>query len=230
MAGFLPSGRQSAKHVPSLPVVWRPGEHVAIIGDTGTGKTFLMSKLVQMRQYVVFLRTKPDDNEFPGFEKFRKADGMDQWDANRVLLEPRLTYQAREIWLAINNVWKHGGWTLAVDEMWYIERRLGLREPIENLLTQGRSKKITVMVGMQRPAWVSRFGIAEATHVFSFRTEGRDTKALAESTTPKIAPVLENLQGHDFAYFNRAKRLIATGNALDLSPIFRNVPKSLAMT
>jgi hypothetical protein len=223
LAESLPlATRSQGRHVPTLPVRWQPGEHVAIIGDTGTGKTFLMSKLVQMRKYVVFLRTKPDDNQFPNFEKFRKAEGMDQWDANRILLEPHLSYQAKEIWLAINKVWKHGSWTLVVDEMWYAERRLGLREPIENLLTQGRSKKITVMVGMQRPAWVSRFGIAEATHVFAFRTEGRDTKALADSTTPKIAAALESLEGHDFVYFNRAKRLISTGNALDISGIFNN--------
>lgn len=223
MAEFLPSAEPtSARHTPSLPIVWRPGEHVAIIGDTGTGKTFLMSKLVQLRKYVVFLRTKPDDNLFPTFQSIKRAEGMDQWDAERLLLEPRLHLQAREVWQALKNVWEHGGWTLAVDELWYIEKRLGLREPLENLLTQGRSKKITVMVGMQRPAWVTRFGIAEATHVFSFRTEGRDTKVLAESTTPRIAPALESLQGHDFVYFNRAKRLIASGNALRLGEIFKN--------
>lgn len=226
MAEFPPlAERTSHKHVPTLPVVWRPGEHVAIVGDTGTGKTFLMSKLVQLRKYVVFLRTKPDDNNFPGFERIRVAQGMDHWDAERLLLEPKLSQQAKEVWQALKNVWVHGGWTLAVDELWYIEKRLGLREPVENLLTQGRSKKITVMVGMQRPAWVSRFGIAEATHVFSFRTEGRDTKTLAESTTPKIALALESLQGHDFVYFNRAKRLIATGNALRLEEIFQDRSK-----
>ena len=207
---------------PALPVLWRPGEHVCVIGDTGTGKTYLMAKLVAMRRYVIMLRTKPDDIKFPGFETVKTADAMERWNADRILLAPPLKHQPRQVWQALKQVWEHGGWTVVVDEMWYAERRLGLREHIENLLTQGRSKKITVMVGMQRPAWVSRFGIAEATHVFAFRTDGKDTKSVAESTTVDIKPLLNNLPEFDFVYFNRSKRLLATGNANNLGAIFQN--------
>ena len=205
-----------------LPILWKPGEHVAIVGDTGTGKTYLVQKLSELRKYVVMLRTKPDDIEFPGFEKTRHAELMNQWNGERILLAPKLSQQPQEIWLALKLAWEHGGWTVIVDEFWYAERRLGLREHIENLLTQGRSKKITMVVGMQRPAWVSRFGIAEATHIFVFRTEGKDTKSIMESTTPRMKEALESLDGHDFAYYNRAKRIIQVGNANNLAAIFRN--------
>jgi hypothetical protein len=182
-----------------------------------------MAKLVAMRKYVVMLRTKPDDIIFPGFERAETADAMERWNADRILLQPKLARQPRQVWLALKQVWEHGGWTVVVDEMWYAEHRLGLREHMENLLTQGRSKKITVMVGMQRPAQVSRFAIAETTHLFVFRTEGRDTKTIGEASSPRIIPVINELEGHDFAYYNRSKRLVARGNANNLGAIFKNM-------
>ncbi len=201
------------------PLLWRPGEHVAVVGDTGTGKTFLISQLVKLRRYVVVLRTKPDGIRFPGFEHSKRADAMQRLYADRIMLDPPYERHAREAWLMLAQVWKHGSWTAVVDELWYAEHKLGLKDDIEKLLTQGRSKQITMIVGMQRPAQVSRFAISQCTHFFSFRTEGRDTKTIAEATTPRMIVEIGNLEGHDFAYYNRARRLVTTGNARQLARI-----------
>jgi hypothetical protein len=106
--------------------------------------------------------------------------------------------------------------------------RLGLRDPIERLLTQGRSKSITTIVGMQRPAWTTRFAISQSTHLFTFRLEGRDIKTVADATSPRIVDVIVNLKGYDFAYFNRRDRIVTVGNARRLGAIFENpTPKPL---
>src|ERR1035437_998741 len=52
---------------------WKQGEHVIVIGDTGTGKTYLESKILPIRQHVILLRTKPDDIIFDGFRKIKTA-------------------------------------------------------------------------------------------------------------------------------------------------------------
>jgi ABC-type dipeptide/oligopeptide/nickel transport system ATPase component len=212
-------GRQRS---PDLPVAWQPGEHVAVVGDTGSGKTYLIAKLAMMRRYVAMLRTKPDDIEFPGFEQSQTSKAMAYWDASRVLIAPKLSLQAKEVWHALRQTWEDGGWTTIVDELWYAEHRLGLRNDIENLLTQGRSKDITMVVGMQRPSQVSRFAIAECTHLFCFRLDGRDAKTVAEASKPQMRFAVEQLTGHDFAYFHRGKRIIQIGNANDLGAIFSN--------
>jgi hypothetical protein len=204
------------------PSKWLPGEHVTIIGDTGTGKSFLMSKLCQFREYVVVYKTKPDpdDNKkWRGFTKVRKAERLNDIRLNRILLMPEYRYQAREGWLALELVWQHGGWTFVIDELLYAER-LGLREPIERLLTQGRSKDISMVVGMQRPAWTTRFAISQSTHVFTFQLEGRDIKTVADATSPRIVEPIENLRDHDFVYYNRRTRAVAVGNARRLQKIF----------
>lgn len=198
---------------PSVPAVWRVGEHIAAVGDTGTGKTFLVSKLVALRNYVIVLRTKPDDIRFPGFKKAKTARAMDDMYDTRILLAPKYEHQIREGYDMLERVWKEGGWTVVIDELWYVEKRLKLGQMVERLLTQGRSKDISVIVGMQRPAQISRFAISQCTHLFSFRVEGRDMMTIKESTTPRIVEPIQNLSGHSFVYYNRKERYVTTGDA-----------------
>ena len=206
----------NANNRAAKPSIWDVGEHVALVGDTGTGKTFLMSMFVALGRYVVILRTKPDDIKFPGFRKVQRAEAMENWHNDRILLEPRYEHQAREGYQMLEKAWLHGNWTIVIDELWYAER-LGLKPYIERLLTQGRSKKITTMVGMQRPAMISRFAIASCTHLFSFRLETRDAKTIRDATTDRLLPVVDGLRGKDFAYYNRRARTVGTGNARRLS-------------
>lgn len=203
----------------ALPARWRIGEHIAVAGDTGSGKTYLIARLVTLRNFVIFLRTKADDIELPGFRKARTTAAMDDLYETRILLEPHHSHQMREGYRMLKNVFEQGGWTVCIDELWYVENKLRLGEQVDMLLTQGRSEKISVIVGMQRPARVSRFAISQATHVFAFALEGRDIQIMKEATTPRIVEPIESLTGHDFVYYNRRTRQIAKGNARKLSRI-----------
>lgn len=202
----------------AAPIRWRIGEHVAAVGDTGTGKTYLVSQLLRARKYVIVFRTKPDDIAFPGFKKIRRAEAMDDLYASRLLLTPSYERQAFEGWHMLERVWKQENWTVVIDELWYAEK-IGLKEHIERLLTQGRSKGISVVIGMQRPAQISRFAISQCTHLFTFRVDGRDADTIKLATTPRIIPAIESLRGHDFAYYHRARRIVTTGNARRLGEL-----------
>lgn len=201
------------------PATWKVGQHIAAVGDTGTGKTYLVSKLVQLRNYVVILRTKPDDIKFEGFRKVRTAKALQDQTHSRLLLQPEYSRQGREAFDMLETVWQQGGWTVVIDELWYLEKMLRLGFMSDKLLTQGRSKDISVIVGMQRPAQISRFAISQCTHMFTFRVEGRDLQILKESSTPRLVPAVEALTGHKFAYYNRATREVALGDAKYLERI-----------
>lgn len=202
-----------------LPHTWKVGEHIAAVGDTGTGKTYLVSKLVELRQYVVVLRTKPDDIRFDGFRKARRASAMDDLYETRILLTPEHSHQMREGYEMLERVWQMGGWTVVIDELWYVEKLLRLSPSVERLLTQGRSKGISVIVGMQRPAQVSRFAISQCTHLFTFRVDGRDLQTIKEATTPRIVPPVSSLRRYQFAYYHRGERTVAIGNAKTLDRV-----------
>jgi len=122
------------------------------------------------------------------------------------MLDPKYEHQFAEFHLALEKVWRQGGWTVALDELLYLDR-LGLRKPIERLLTQGRSKGISVLVGMQRPAQVTRFAISESMHVLSFGLEGRDAKELGLATQRWVGDAVAQLGRYEFAWYRRPDRL-----------------------
>lgn len=203
------------------PSKWKQGEHVIIVGDTGSGKTYLESKLLALRDHTIVVKTKPDDIKFPGYKKVRKyKDLLDLRTTKFVLdsgFDPYL--QHNNISNMINLAWRQEGWTIAVDETYYWTSVLKLERQLNMLLTQGRSKHLTLVVGMQRPAWISRFALSQATHAFIFRCEGRDLTTLAQALSPKVVGPVEGLRGHDFVYFNRATREVVTGNANKLHEV-----------
>jgi hypothetical protein len=132
---------------------------------------------------------------------------MDDTRRDSFTLNPQYEHQRREFLLAYEKAWRQGGWTVYVDELFYQSERLHLAEPIERLLTQGRSKNLSVAVGMQRPARISRFAISESTHVLSFGLEGRDARELSHATTRAMEDAVRGLPEHHFAWFRRPHTL-----------------------
>lgn len=219
------------------PFPWLPGEHMAVIGDTGTGKTYLLAKaILPLRRFVVVFKTKADkddDSKWRGYHRIRKASGIMDERYDRFLLDPPYSRQAVEGYHLLERVYRQGGWTVVIDEGWLTER-LGLQEYIERLLTQGRSQGISVVFGQQRPVTTSRFVISQCTHLFTFRVEGRDAITIGESATPRLLPYISEqyaerhkdtshlLSGHDFAYYHRPTRTVGVGNARSIGALLRS--------
>lgn len=205
-----------------VPVPWRQGEHVAIIGQTGSGKTTLEEKLLLLRDHVIVARTKSDSVKFDGYEKIKRASGMDRLDIRRLVLQPERGHQAVEIWEMIEKAWRQGGWTVAIDELFYVHTKLRLGDDVDMLLTQGRGKKLTTVVGMQRPSRVSRFALSEVTHAFVFTIEGRDAKQIiGQALSPRLSDVALQLRKYEFAYYYRPDRFIVRGYTQTLDNIIR---------
>ncbi len=200
------------------PVPWEPGQHVAVIGHTGTGKTTLMSNLVRMREFVIFYRTKSDDVKMPDLRKVRDTKRMDDLMSHRLLFDPLYEQQASQGGRMIEKAWRQGGWTIFLDELFYIHR-IGLQKHVEMLLTQGRSKRITVVAGMQRPVHVTRFALSEVTHIFSFALEPRDAKMIAEITNDEYAEVVRRLPKYRFAHFHVPTRSVMVGEASQIRKV-----------
>lgn len=224
---------------PKPPVYWRVGEHAAVVGTTGTGKTYLVSKLVDYRTNVVVLRTKPDDIEFTykdtkqdgsvveiPYPVFRTSKAMDDWRNNRILIRPKYEEQPRECYDVLEKVWKMGRWTIVVDEFFYVQR-LGLMRPLERLLTQGRSKRISLVLGMQRPVQVTRFALSEITHLFAFRIEGRDLRTLKDSTHPDIFEPTKSLEKYQFMHYHVPTKSTRIGTAQTLKQVLKPLRETL---
>lgn len=207
------------------PVPWNPGEHVAVIGTTGTGKSYLMSRIVKMRKFVAIFRTKPDDIKFPGFKTIKDHKALARIkvtdESARFLVTPEYRKSAIVGANLFESVWQDGGWTMVIDELFYVHAKLRLGAYVDMLATQGRSKRISLVTGMQRPVHVTRFALTEMTHIFAFRLEGRDQKTIAEIAGDDFADVTGRVPKYHFAHYHVPTRSVAVGTADHLGRVLQ---------
>lgn len=147
----------------------------------------------------------------------RKASGINDIRYDRFLLDPIYESQGHEFASVFEEVWASGGWTVYLDELYYLTQ-IGLTPHINRLLTQGRSMGITMVTGMQRPTGITRFALSQSSHVLVFAQEGRDAKTIGEATSPRMVEAVEELREHEFAWYHRNSRQIWKGKLQDLLP------------
>jgi energy-coupling factor transporter ATP-binding protein EcfA2 len=186
------------------------GDHVAIIGPTGTGKTHLAFEIAELRSYVMVVACKPKDPliseaQAKGYYLIPSnklevpyADGRPIHP--RVIYWPRLSereaktaseqssfmtrekaHQKPRVRHAIGYVRLNGSWALLLDEGTWVCRDLGLQRDVDSALFQFRTLDASVIILGQRPSWMGRYVLAMPTHLFIFQTSDlADSKSLGE--------------------------------------------------
>jgi energy-coupling factor transporter ATP-binding protein EcfA2 len=162
-------------------LVWRQGEHMALIGPTGQGKTNQLTQLLPLHPFVVVFATKPKDESmvrlinYGGYYPIRRWQSLDPHKFPRRVLWPdamSLDSEAkqREVFRdAFNRIYREGGWTIAIDELWYVINILGLGREVKTYLLQARALGISLLMATQRPAWVPLEVYDQSTHLFFWR-------------------------------------------------------------
>jgi hypothetical protein len=159
---------------------WIPGNHIALIGPTGEGKTTFAAGILRLRKWVLALDPKGEDDtlsaagftrikEIPPPEKIRNevAEGKparlvvgggarnEREDAALERLMRKAVQFARHT----------GGWTLYVDEYQILadQRMMRLGTDVERMLIAARRDKTSVVTSFQAPAWVPKAATRQAT-------------------------------------------------------------------
>lgn len=197
---------------------FRQGEHITIVGTTGSGKTLLARELLNFRSYVAVLGTKNRDPELYGpFEKrgydiVEDFDPTPDEDESKIIFRPRLTTpdkkgrdrQADAFRAMLFEVFDVGRWTLYADEIWYLTHQLGLASIFETFWTQGRTERISVVASTQLPVDIPLLAFDQATHLFLFRNTDRyRIRRMAEfagSDFELARYVIPRLPSHEFLY------------------------------
>jgi energy-coupling factor transporter ATP-binding protein EcfA2 len=216
---------------------WNQGEHVVILGPTGTGKTHFAQPIVDIREYVCVLALKPRDETLErfrdghkyGYERYKiiKKFPPDYGD-NRVIYweKPeglhKLKEQSRRVHTALNTMYREGGWTIFIDEAGYLAGTLGLGQAVGVLLNQGRSSRISVVLCVTRPtsviARVPKEAFSQPRHKLIFKYENADEMKAAAQVADMSQRELQNLQDQlethypkgytDFIYIGKGKTYI----------------------
>jgi hypothetical protein len=162
-------------------------QHLLELGRTGSGKTVaglwhLSQRSFDTKPWVIF-DTKGDEN----IEKIGRIDGVkhirlsDNLSKNGLhIVRPRPNQQ-EEIDAFLWRVHQRNNVGLYFDEGYMV----GKSDALDALLTQGRSKRIPIIILSQRPAWLSRFCFSEASFYQVFQLIDRRDRVTVQQFIPK---------------------------------------------
>lgn len=205
---------------------FKQGDHVAILGPTGTGKSHIAFDVAELRSYVIVVACKPADPLID--DAMARGYWLNQTDKleipyvdgrplhPRVVYWPRLSERARRklpdeqvlaaekrhqkprVGAAMGYVRNEGHWCLMLDEGTWVCRDLNLQRDVDSALFQFRSLNSSVIILGQRPSWMGRYVLSSPTHLFLFNTnDGDDRKSLGDVSGVDSKLVAELVQRLD---------------------------------
>lgn len=209
---------------------WQQGEHVALVGPTGAGKTTAALSLVELRRerggFVGFLSTKPHDSTL-GQLKRNGWRTVTDWPPaaglSAVIVHAPLTSLAdgprvgAVIGRALDGMYRAGHWCVVMDDLQVLNDTCGLHRMTRMLLLNARSSKVSIVASTQRPRWVPREVWTQSTHLLIWRcVDADDLRALAglgNADTDRVRATVRALDfdRHECLYVNtRSGRLART--------------------
>lgn len=193
---------------------WFQGEHITIIGPTGTGKTTLALSLIHKRSAVVAFASKAKDDTMDRLAQsgYRLMEGFAPSVFSHIVLQPPVrsardqANQAQVFHDAIYSILRSGGWCTLWDEAAYLADDLGLTAAMRTLWQQGRSLGVSIIACTQRPAFVPVTAYSSATHLFFFRDNDEVNLSriggLGGIAAGPIREQVARLEGHSILYVN----------------------------
>jgi hypothetical protein len=182
LAGKKSHHRVDGRRLP-LPPGWKPGQHAALIGPTGEGKSTHGVGMLGLRKWVVALDPKGEDETLKGarYERVTKMPPPRRQDAaiwKRVQegkpvglvvgFEPRTDEEDHAMHAlmrdCINWTRRARGWTFYIDEFELLssQRMFRLGPDIERMLITARRAGTSMVTSFQSPAWVSKHATRQA--------------------------------------------------------------------
>jgi len=211
----------------------KPGEHVSLVGATGSGKSVCgieLCKLLALRKAkdgrparVTVLADKPRDDTIMRLHKKNGWPIIKRWPPNygqeHVIVWPRggtpseEVKRHRAVFLPLlEAIYQEGGQTVYIDEAAYFEDTapsgLGMRGTMSKFWRAARSNKVSMVAGTQRPTHVSRLMWSEPSWLFIFSVEDdEDLKRVAQLSGRRgdVWRIVPKLGGHEFLCVRRQR-------------------------
>lgn len=193
---------------------WEPGDHVALIGPTKSGKTTTAVQLCNLRPWVLALDVKGGDSSlskshWPRIIKWPPPgtlyDKMEKGEPVRLIVgsvtrgSAAMAQRKALMQQVLEDVWQQGNWTLYVDELQLLadprmSTNLGIR--VEEFLIAARDAGISVVSSYQAPRRTPRAASDQAVWLIVYLTRDVDiVNRLAEMSGRPRAEIRGAVKG-----------------------------------
>lgn len=202
-----------------MRIQWQQGQHIAIMGRTGRGKTTLARDLMALRGWVVVIAIKRADDTLATFPQagYKRIDKWPpRYGDQRVLFWARpknltdISEQRTRIRAVLDDVYENGGWAVLLDDTAGIANALGFKKEIARLLNEARSSHASMVSVMTQPSSVTQAIPSELWrqvryHLVFYYRVGRDLDSIADITGYSRSTVkswMDQLRPFDFLAFD----------------------------
>ena len=195
---------------------WQQGEHVTLIGTTGSGKTTLAAQILGARNYIVIFGVKGRDSsmdKFLGMGFIRIPEWSWNEISNYLVLWPKIrgyghVQKQREVFAdAMDAIYRQGGWCVVFDEVSYLSDTLSMDRQLKFMLQQGRSSGISIVGMTQRPAFIPLAFYDQASHLFIWRDNDRRNRQrigeLAGNASAVVQREVADLRKREVLYLHK---------------------------
>ena len=206
---------------------WRQDQHMGLIGCTDCGKSTALHAMLPLRKYVTFFGTKIHDRTLESFISDGTFTRIKDWPPTKGrILKRAVTPQdmpRRLLWpdvssleavpglapvfnRAVSDIYGQGGWCTVFDEFWLQCEILKMRQTAKVLLQQARSNDISLVMGMQRPAWIPPEVFDQTRHLLIWRDNDelnlKRIGGVGWLASGPIRAFVANLDPFQFLYIN----------------------------
>lgn len=189
-------------------------QRITIVGRTGTGKTVaamwhLSNMPLDSMPFVLF-DFKGDEhlNSIPHLQEIDYTKVPKKKDHGIFILHPLPQEAERprpnepsDVEKYIWRLWERENVGIVCDEGYM----MGNNKAFEAVLTQGRSKRMPMIICAQRPAWLSRFVFSEADFFQVFHLNDERDRKTVQAFVPKIYEGIDTLKEHHSFYYDVGK-------------------------
>lgn len=183
----------------------QPGQHVTIVGQNGTGKSYLAERAFALAWPRGIIIDHKHEETTRGYQIARGVKQFDQlWPAvPRVIFRP-VNYQdtRSEIDQVLSRAYVHGNTGVLVHEVMQLCDAHSIPPAYQRCLTLGRNRRVSLVNCTQRPMHVHNTVFSESKHFFVFflLLEG-DRRKISGSAGPTAAGVPKEPYG--FFYYGQ---------------------------
>ena len=167
----------------------RPDERGAIIGRTGTGKSFLARHLLPTRGALAIIDPKRGF-DVPKVPVFENAKEIIRRKPPRFIYRPNAEHMTDIA--AYDAVYKYcyerGEITVYTDDVVGIMERQRFPHYLQVCYQMGRAKNVAMLSAFQRPSWLPGFMMSEANRLYVFPLSYPADKKKVSEMVPGYAP------------------------------------------